>query len=339
MKHAAALTVLVSVIVLALVALLVNGLPDLWRLNQTALWSAGLMTRAGAGPDWWMAPATPTASLCQQRPGGPLANGGPAMSSSPFADRMARFQGIIALACGERDQAAALFQDAMAADDADPSLRLLLGVASASATEPAGGDGLAGSANWGVALEQARKAFDQGDAEAAALQLDAVQAAIAEPAHVDRRSLYFWACFIYRGARKLPSSLSACQRLVEVSPDSKEAWNSLGLTLFAQRNWPDAEQAYARAVALDNRWTTALVNLGRSLVAQDRAAEAHPFFETVLTIDAGEPWSSYYLAIDALAAGQCQLAQTYAQAAVRAGNARLARDAQRLLDRDLPACK
>lgn len=332
MRHAAALTVLVSVVVLALVALLVNGLPDLWRLNQTALWSAGSMTRAGAGPDWWMAPATPTASLCQQRPGGPSASGG------PFADRMARFQGIIALACGERDQAAVLFQDAIAADDADPSLRLLLGVAAASPTEPAGG-GLAGSANWGVVLEQARKAFDQGDAEAAALQLDAVQAVIAEPAHVDRRSLYFWACFIYRGARRLPASLTACQRLVEVSPDSKEAWNSLGLTLFAQRNWPDAEQAFARAVALDERWTTALVNLGRSLVAQERGAEAHPYFETVLAIDAGEPWSNYYLAVDALSAGQCQLAQTYAQAAVRAGNARLARDAQRLLDRDLPACK
>lgn len=336
MKH----FVLISVILLALIALLVNGLPSLWRLNQTALASADFMTRAGLGPDWWLdagspeAAAAPPPSLCQQRLAEQRAGGGGAV----FSDRVERFQGIIALACGDREGAAALFQNAAVSDRFDPSLRVLLSVAAAK-PEESGGEGLAGSSSWGVALEQARKAFDQGDNESAVRQLDSVQSAIAEPAQVDRRSLYFWACYIYRGARQLQPSLAACQRLVEVSPDSKEAWNSLGLTLFAQRSWPDAEQAFARAVALDNRWPTALVNLGRALVAQDRAAEAHPYFETVLTVDASEPWSNYYLAVDALAAGQCQLAQTYAETVIRSDNARLVRDARRLLDKEVPACE
>ena len=169
--------------------------------------------------------------------------------------------------------------------------------------------------------------------------LDGVQAAITEPAQPDRRNLYFWACAIYRSGRRLEASLVACQRLTEVSPESKEAWNSLGLTLLAQRRWQEAEQSLGRAVALDDRWTTGLVNLGRALVAQKRQAEAHPYFEKAVSIVPDEPWANYYLALDALAAGQCQAARTYAQVVAGSDNARLAGEAQKLLDKDLKACK
>jgi cytochrome c-type biogenesis protein CcmH/NrfG len=137
----------------------------------------------------------------------------------------------------------------------------------------------------------------------------------------------------------LEASLAACQRLSEVSPESKEAWNSLGQTLLAQRRWQDAEQAFGRAVALDDHWTTGLVNLGRALVAQERQAEAHPYFEKAVSIDPAEPWANYYLALDALAAGQCQAARSYAQVVAGSGNVRLAAQAQKLLDKDLKACE
>lgn len=331
MKH----FVLATVLGLALIALLVSKLPAVWKLNQVALQTASFMTAAGLTPDWWIEMATP--SSCAARP--PYVQPLPAGRATTFAGRASRLHGLVALVCGDDPQAAALFQ--AAEDDAtvDPTLPLLLSAASASPEHPSGTDVPGGPANWGVALEQARKAYEQGDSAAAVRQLDLVQAAIAEPAQPDRRALYFWACFIYRGARQLESSLGACQHLVEVSPENKEAWNSLGLTFMAQRKWPEAEQAFGRAVALDESWTPASVGLGRALAAQDRKDEARRYFEAVLTNEPDEPWSNYQLAVYALEAGQCAQARTYAEVAARSENARLATEAQKFLDTKLQACK
>lgn len=323
--------VLVAVIVLALLGLLAGKLPSLWRLNQTALQTAGFMAFADLAPDWWLHPATPEAC-------GQASFSGPLPTNGRFAARQLRLLGLIDLACGDREQAAALFQRAGQSDGFDPTLPLLLKVAAAAPEE--GHDGvLSGAASWGVVVEQARKAFEQGDHETAAQLLDSVRNTLDEPAQPDRRALYLWACFIYRGARQLPSSLAACERLVEVSPENKEAWNSLGLTLLAQRRWQEAEQAFARAVALDERWPVGLTNLGRALVAQERSAEAHPYFEQTLALDPDEPWANYYLALDALAAGQCEKAQAHAQTVIRSDNARLAREAQKLVDQGLKTCQ
>lgn len=326
--------VLAAVIVLALVALLIGRLPGLWRLNQTALQTAGFMAESDLPSGWWLEPASP--DLCE--PFWPLH---PPISndrSAEFAGRVSRLQGIIELVCGDREAAATFLRQTEQSGDFDPTLPLLLDLASAR-PEDTGQEALTGSTNWGVAVEQARQAFEQGDNEAAIKLLDSVQSAITEPAQPDRRSLYLWACFIYRGARQLQSSLIACRQLVEVAPKVKEAWNSLGLTLMAQRQWTEAEQAFAQAVALDSRWATALTNLGRVLIAQERREEAHPYFESVRAIDPDDPWANYYLALDALEAGQCESARIFAQVVVRSENARLARDAQTLLDNDLLTCE
>ncbi len=323
--------VLIAVIVLALLALLVGRLPGLWRLNRTALQTAGFMAASDLTPGWWLE-TVPTGS-CEAAP-----SFGLLPASSVFAGRQSRLQGLIDLACGDREQAEAHFQQAVRADYADPTLALLVRLASVT-PQAAGSEVLAGPTDWGVAVEQARQAFQQDDNKTAMRLLDGVQAAITEPAQPDRRNLYFWACAIYRSGRRLEASLVACQRLTEVSPESKEAWNSLGLTLLAQRRWQEAEQSFGRAVALDDRWPTALVNLGRALVAQERQAEAHPYFEKAVSIVPDEPWANYYLALDALAAGQCQAARTYAQVVAGSDNARLAGEAQKLLDKDLKACK
>lgn len=325
--------VLVAVVALAFVALLMDGLPGLWRLNQTALQTAGFMAASDLPPDWWLESKPP--ALCELTlPSQSLSSNG----GGVFGARQARLRGLIGLACGDRELAAALFALSERSDLSDPTLPLLLRLASADESA-ASSEALSGAVNWGVAVEQARKAYEQSDYETAVKLLDAVQAAIAEPVQPDRRNLYFWACAIYRSGRRLKDSLVACQRLAEVSPQNKESWNTLGLTLLALGRWQEAEQAFGRAVALDGRWPSALVNLGRALVAQERQAEAHPYFEQVVSIAPNDPWANYYLAIDALAAGQCQAARTYAGVVAGSTNARLAREAQKLLDKELKACE
>ncbi|HET9429140.1 MAG TPA: tetratricopeptide repeat protein [Allosphingosinicella sp.] len=63
------------------------------------------------------------------------------------------------------------------------------------------------------------------------------------------------------------------------------AWNALGIIRDRQRQWPAAEEAYARALQLAPDQASVLNNHGYSLLLQGRSSEAVPILERAVMLD------------------------------------------------------
>jgi|GEM_PF-5614395 len=266
----------------------------LWPLNRYALATAAQLVNLGAAPGWWL---SPTAS-CQ-----PLTP--PAAAARTVQARLQRLYGIQAAFCGQVEAAQTAWQAAAAALPGDTSLALFTGRAMA-------GEAVVGPA---LAAERARTAYERGDEDEAARWLQQATTYLAEPANADYRSLYFAACYIYRGLRQLDASLDACTKYAAVSPTNKEAWNHLAATHLARREWAEAEAALNRALALDPTWLPAAVNLVTALTAQGKDEAALAVYAQAQAQAGMDAWSSYRLAQMAVRLRRCAEARMYLQAA------------------------
>ncbi len=280
--------------VLAVTALMLVAAFHLWPLNRYALATAGRLVNLGAAPGWWL---SPTASCQPLQP--------PTVTAGAVQARLQRLFGIQAAFCGQTEAAQTAWQAAAAALPDDTSLMLFTGqtIADEAVVGPA------------LAAERARSAYARGDEEKAARWLQQATAYLAEPANADYRSLYFAACYVYRGLRQLDASLDACTKYVAVSPTSKEAWNHLAATYLARREWAEAEAASHRALALDPTWLPAVVNLVTALTAQGKEEAALALYAQAQAQAGTDAWSSYRLAQMAVRLRRCAEAQTYLQAA------------------------
>lgn len=72
---------------------------------------------------------------------------------------------------------------------------------------------------------------------------------------------------------------------VAADPKLWRAWNALGVLYDANHKWDDADQAYAKALALMPRSAIVNNNLGFSLLSQGKTNEALKSFQTALQID------------------------------------------------------
>ncbi len=285
--------VAVAVVGLTGILVLVAAFP-LWPLNRYALATAAYLINLGAAPGWWLSSTT----SCQ-----PLTP--PAGATRTVQARLQRLYGIQAAFCGQVEAAQTAWEAAAAALPGDTSLALFTGRAIA-------GEGVVGPA---LAAERARTAYARGDEEEARRWLQQAATYLAEPANADYRSLYFAACYIYRGLRQLDASLNACTKYTAVSPTHKEAWNHLAATYLARREWAEAEAALNRALALDPTWLPAAVNLVTALTAQGKDEAALAVYAQAQAQAGTDAWSSYHLAQMAVRLRRCAEARTYLRAA------------------------
>jgi tetratricopeptide (TPR) repeat protein len=212
-------------VVLAVAVVALPAVARLGLLNRYALATAARLLQLGAGPGWWL--SSSPAMNCQ--PEAP-----PTLHHSMTQARLQRLYGLQAAYCGETTTAQTALAAAAAVLTGDTSLELLLG-------KPTTSQPIVGPA---LIAERARAAYDRGETAEAARWLGTAAAYLAEPPNADYRSLYFAACFIYRGLGELDNALLACQKYIAVSPNNKEAWNHLAATHLDRREWAEAEAAY-----------------------------------------------------------------------------------------------
>lgn len=77
----------------------------------------------------------------------------------------------------------------------------------------------------------------------------------------------------------------ALKDAVAADPKLWRAWNALGALYDAKQKWVDADQAYAKALALVPQSAVVNNNLGFSLLSQGKLKEAIQSFQTALRID------------------------------------------------------
>ena len=96
----------------------------------------------------------------------------------------------------------------------------------------------------------------------------------------------------------LDRGLEAAQNAVAIAPDDPRAYDLLGWMLYLSRQWPEAETALHRAIALEPYLVSAYYHLGKLYESQRRFAPARWAFGRAVDLGAGS--SSQILAEDAL---------------------------------------
>ena len=79
---------------------------------------------------------------------------------------------------------------------------------------------------------------------------------------------------ILLGKNDIPSATRGLERAVEIAPQFAAAWNDLGAIAFRSGNYLDAERFFRKALDLEPRTYSYLVNLGGALLKQERPEEA-----------------------------------------------------------------
>lgn len=68
--------------------------------------------------------------------------------------------------------------------------------------------------------------------------------------------------------KRYEQAITLLRQIVESDPADFPAWQELGTAYFIQKNFSEAEQAYAQALARNPAYTLALISLGRSAKAE-----------------------------------------------------------------------
>ncbi len=79
------------------------------------------------------------------------------------------------------------------------------------------------------------------------------------------------------GKGRVDAAILDLERAVEISEGFVEAWNLVGTIFYQQAAYPRAEEAFRKALALDEDGFEPIVNLGGTLLSMKRPADALPY--------------------------------------------------------------
>lgn len=101
-------------------------------------------------------------------------------------------------------------------------------------------------------------------------------------------------------AASVDQMIASLRQRVSRDPDNAEAWYLLGLTLRDAERYPDAEQAFRRAMQLQPDNPDHVASLGEALLLVGREnppREAQSLFRRALELRRDHPQARYYLAV------------------------------------------
>jgi tetratricopeptide (TPR) repeat protein len=168
-----------------------------------------------------------------------------------------------------------------------------------------------GSLGWSQALEQAKRAFDRGDYNAAA--------SLFEQAHHAAPTcdvLFYLGLARYR-LKQADAALIAFRRAVECDPKLLGAHLAMGAAYAQRQNDNEALAAYSRARALDPRNVAALGGAAAIYLKNNANEKAIGLLETLISVDPKDVDSHADLAAAYAAAGNRERAAQQFEAALQ----------------------
>lgn len=113
------------------------------------------------------------------------------------------------------------------------------------------------------------------------------------PNHVEARTLLGWIDSEVRG--DFEAAIKEYTRVVELRPDSPEAYNNLGVAQKRKGDLTSAADSFSNALKLKPDYSAAISNRGWVLAEQNRWSDARREFERALAINPGEDGALYGL--------------------------------------------
>jgi tetratricopeptide (TPR) repeat protein len=90
-------------------------------------------------------------------------------------------------------------------------------------------------------------------------------------------------------------AVSLLRQIVATDPADFPAWQELGTAYFIQKNFREAEQAFAQALGKNPDYTLALISLGRLRIAVKKFDEAIAVLRHALEVQPRSPQANYFL--------------------------------------------
>jgi len=202
------------------------------------------------------------------------------LESNPALSKVSFYLGLAYMSTGQPARAMECLERAARSDPRDPEVHYRLGrvYSMAGRTDDANRE-YKFYRDWQESRQAAEK--DSQDCENALRTQPIAQARmvcqrIADP-NDSRRLIYLGTLYAENGA--FPDAIEPLQRAVKLAPESFEAWNGLGLSLFRLQRYQEALPALRQAAGLNPRVIGTLVLLASTLHLLGDDAAALPVLE------------------------------------------------------------
>jgi tetratricopeptide (TPR) repeat protein len=126
-----------------------------------------------------------------------------------------------------------------------------------------------------------------------AAEINVKRAVAADPNHIEARTLLGWIESEVRG--DFDAAIRDYRKVVELRPDSPEAYNNLGVAQKKKGDLDQAAESFNRALALKVDYGAALSNRGWVFAEQNKWTQARRDFEQALKINPGDDGALYGL--------------------------------------------
>jgi Tfp pilus assembly protein PilF len=137
----------------------------------------------------------------------------------------------------------------------------------------------------GISLLRLREPEAAGAAVRKALSIN--------PNHVEARTLLGWIDSEIRG--DFDAAIKEYSKVVELRPDSPEAYNNLGVAQKRKGDLAKAADSFSKALELKPDYSAAISNRGWVLAEQNQWSTARREFERALTVNPGDDGALYGL--------------------------------------------
>jgi tetratricopeptide (TPR) repeat protein len=124
-------------------------------------------------------------------------------------------------------------------------------------------------------------------------EINVKRAVAADPNHIEARTLLGWIESEVRG--DFDAAIRDYRKVVELRPDSPEAYNNLGVAQKKKGDLDQAAESFNRALALKADYGAALSNRGWVFAEQNKWTEARRDFEQALKSNPGDDGALYGL--------------------------------------------